>query len=497
MTLYSKTREIPESLRRYAEERRESEQRKKQNKEDEASASSPIRKENESAISTSSRREIPESLHKYAEERRASVQKKTATTTNNVSDNNTTAYGKNDPDTLSQRLQALENRRVELRRELSGMRSSGATNSASIAAEERDVRAQIDEIRAELDWWDNSGYDSKAEELHKAATSAESALTAKRQTGKTITEELEERSAAISDMMQQLMEMESDFDQNPTEELAAQYNAAAQQYNQMIADYNALYDEYEPMSEQYNAAIDEYNAFVDKYKDKIGQPRDASWWDATIGSLKRGYYNSLYGEESFSQMMGDSNEADKYKQILAGDEYAFEADGLLKGGLSGMMEQLGQQARQFTNPRTLAFATTAAGAAGIAGQLGPQVLIPEEVVTMPGAFAAGIAAGSAVSNLEIEGGLAYQEMLELGISPEVAGAIGMAVGGANAGLEALQVDDLLKSMKVFQRTEGFDSLLGLVVSELKRRFPGVASNVLQEVAQEGVTISGAQVANKL
>ena len=84
MTLYDKKREVPESLRRYAEERRASEKRKKQNKEDEASVSSSIWKENESAVSSSQRREAPAALRKYAEERRASEQRKTA---NTASDN--------------------------------------------------------------------------------------------------------------------------------------------------------------------------------------------------------------------------------------------------------------------------------------------------------------------------------------------------------------------------------------------------------------------------
>ena len=84
MTLYDKKREVPESLRRYAEERRASEKRKQQNKEDEASVSSSIWKENESAISSSQRREAPAALRKYAEERRASEQRKTSNAIGNI-----------------------------------------------------------------------------------------------------------------------------------------------------------------------------------------------------------------------------------------------------------------------------------------------------------------------------------------------------------------------------------------------------------------------------
>lgn len=86
MTLYDKKREVPESLRRYAEERRASEKRKQQNKEDEASVSSSIWKENESAVSSSQRREAPAALRKYAEERRASEQRKVTRPIDHIED---------------------------------------------------------------------------------------------------------------------------------------------------------------------------------------------------------------------------------------------------------------------------------------------------------------------------------------------------------------------------------------------------------------------------
>ena len=52
------------------------------------------------------------------------------------------------------------------------------------------------------------------------------------------------------------------------------------------------------------------------------------------------------------------------------------------------------------------------------------------------------------SSYEIEAGLAYNEMLEAGISEETAKKVATAVGGVNAGLEALQVDELLDAWKV-------------------------------------------------
>ena len=44
----------------------------------------------------------------------------------------------------------------------------------------------------------------------------------------------------------------------------------------------------------------------------------------------------------------------------------------------------------------------AAGAAAIGGQLGPQALLPEEIITVPAAFAGGLATASAIEGGKVE-----------------------------------------------------------------------------------------------
>jgi hypothetical protein len=145
----------------------------------------------------------------------------------------------------------------------------------------------------------------------------------------------------------------------------------------------------------YNSGLfeDGYD-FGDVTKTILGITDDtASLKDLTWNSAKRGYYNSRYGEESFKAMDGLANDKETYKNILAGEEYQFTPGSKLAEGVSGAFELIGQQARQFTHPRTLAATGTAAGLAAIAGQAGPQVLVPEEVVTVPGAAIAAFKAG--------------------------------------------------------------------------------------------------------
>ena len=227
------------------------------------------------------------------------------------------------------------------------------------------------------------------------------------------------------------------------------------------------------------------------------KPRKATLYDMTIGSIKRGYDNAVYGRELYKDMTGQENQADEYAQKMAGDEYNFEAGGFLSRALSGVMEFFGQQVRQWTDPLSVGLAGTAATGAAIAGQAGPQVLVPEEVITVPGAFLAGLQVGSTKANFEIEAGHAYKEMLDNGISEETASKIATGVGIGNAALEFVQLDELAKSFKILDKIGADDSIIGAVKRELTRRGVDIAKETAQEVAQEGVTIAGTQIGSKI
>ena len=227
------------------------------------------------------------------------------------------------------------------------------------------------------------------------------------------------------------------------------------------------------------------------------KPRKATLYDMTIGSIKRGYDNAVYGRELYKDMTGQENQADEYAQKMAGDEYNFEAGGFLSRALSGGMELLGQQVRQWTDPLSVGLAGTAATGAAIAGQAGPQVLVPEEVITVPGAFLAGLQVGSTKANFEIEAGHAYKEMLDNGISEETASKIATGVGIGNAALEFVQLDELAKSFKILDKIGADDSIIGAVKRELTRRGVDIAKETAQEVAQEGVAIAGTQIGSKI
>ena len=228
-----------------------------------------------------------------------------------------------------------------------------------------------------------------------------------------------------------------------------------------------------------------------------GEYRKANLKDIFVNSVKQGYYNSLYGAESYKSMSGRKNDKEKYANILDSDDYKFVPQGKIASAVSGAAGLLGQQVYQTTNPTALAMGATAAAGAAIAGQAGPQVLVPEEVLTVPSAFVTGLKIASAEKNYEIEAGLAYNEMLENGVSEKTARNVAAIVGGVNAGLEALQLDELAKSVQILKNNPLTGEASKRLSQYLIEKGLSLGNETLQEVLQEGSTIAGAQIANKI
>ena len=228
-----------------------------------------------------------------------------------------------------------------------------------------------------------------------------------------------------------------------------------------------------------------------------GEYRKANLKDILVNSAKQGYYNSLYGAESYKSMSGRKNDKEKYANILDSDDYKFVPQGKIASAVSGAASLLGQQVYQTTNPTALAMGATAAAGAAIAGQAGPQALVPEEVFTVPSAFVTGLKIASAEKNYEIEAGLAYNEMLENGVSEKTARNVAAIVGGVNAGLEALQLDELAKSVQILKNNPLTGEASKRLSQYLIEKGLSLGNETLQEVLQEGSTIAGAQIANKI
>ncbi|MFW5937082.1 MAG: hypothetical protein ACOCS6_03405, partial [Desulfosalsimonas sp.] len=162
--------------------------------------------------------------------------------------------------------------------------------------------------------------------------------------------------------------------------------------------------------------------------------------------------------------------------------------------------------------RGLEYASWAAGAATVLGQMGPQAATPEEVITVPGAAAAGYWAGTKVGMAEamfqLEGGLAFEEFSQMEdengepMDKEAAAAAATAVGAINAGLEFVGTRQFLRTIP------GGEKLMGKLsrdrvkqalknpsvrksLSRVAGRYAGaVGMESLTEMAQESVQAIG-------
>lgn len=279
------------------------------------------------------------------------------------------------------------------------------------------------------------------------------------------------------------------------------YESASKELSNIMLDANGLVENPDRIREL-SKQVTELGKTIDdvkkEYKILSDDPnvRNATLKDMTVNALKRGYYNTKLGMESYADMMGDtSNEKQKYTDILAGDDYQYENTEWWHKLIGGAFEQAGQWGGQI-DERAVAMGTGFAGGAWALGQAGPQIAAPEEVISVPGAFATGLKTGMAYNAYESEAGHAYNTMREIGVSEDTARAVAIAVGGGIAALEAAQLDEVVKGFKVLDATGADDTLMKRLGKELLAKGIDVAKETGQEVLQEGLAIGGETLASK-
>ena len=233
------------------------------------------------------------------------------------------------------------------------------------------------------------------------------------------------------------------------------------------------------------------------YNSLTGGPREASLGEILFTSVAKGYNQARYGEESFKEMEGLSNEKDAYGERLDSDKYNYKSYNWLGEAVSNTAEQVGTWARSVSHPLAIGTGVANASKAAIAGQVGPQSFLAEEIFTVPIAYWRGSRVGRTAQMYMMEAGHAYNEMLEAGIPQKTARRIALAVGTVNAGLEMFQVDELLDAYKVTRKSGATPNFAKKILDELIERGVDVAAEVGTEILQEGVTIAGTQIGSKI
>ena len=167
----------------------------------------------------------------------------------------------------------------------------------------------------------------------------------------------------------------------------------------------------------------------------------------------------------------------------------------------------------------LAMGLPAAAVAALAGQAGPQVALPEEIITVPGAFATfgtiGAVYGGAKRAVEIEAGLMFDELLQMKgpngerINPQVAVSIASGVGFVNGLLEVAQIDELIKTVPggrkilrkgiktAISKVVKNKTLLKLAGKQIWSYSKTIGVETLQELSQESSNIVGGELAKYL
>jgi len=169
--------------------------------------------------------------------------------------------------------------------------------------------------------------------------------------------------------------------------------------------------------------------------------------------------------------------------------------------------------------RGLALGMGAGAIAAVAGQAGPQIATPEELITVPAAFTGMFGVGMLSGTLEnigqIEAGLAYDELLDLkdkkgqGLDPALAKGAAAGVGVVNGLLELGQIKLLIKTIP------GGDKLLsGAIRAATKKAITSkalhnlafkkaaqygkfIGEETLQEIAQESTNIVAGALTTEL
>jgi len=205
------------------------------------------------------------------------------------------------------------------------------------------------------------------------------------------------------------------------------------------------------------------------------------------------------------QVMFDPNNPEKAKAVEILQQQLNDAQidtsnkTFLARGVIGALKQLPLRGRSLVHGAKYGApgAAVGAGAAAIAGQLGPQIALPEEIATVPlGAWfgaKTGMKLGSTIYMAQQEMGPAYFQYRSQGMTHEEAFAPALAAGVINGVVETLQLDRFIKTIPGLGTA--IDEVKKRAVLEIMKNYAQyVALETSEEVIQSLVTNTMGQIA---
>lgn len=244
---------------------------------------------------------------------------------------------------------------------------------------------------------------------------------------------------------------------------------------------------------------------------RIGEKWKTGEAQTELGLLRA---RQLYGEDTPKIQ----SRIDQIKQEMP--KPGKEKRGLFERAVGAAAEMLPTQIEGMKRgmKRGLTLGAGAAGITALAGQAGPQAAFPEEIITVPSAFAGMYGVGMLSGTLEnignIEAGLAYDELMDLKdkegnrLNPSIAKGAAASVGIINGLIEASQINLLLKTIpggqallrgainKTLKKVLAEKTLKNIALKQAGKYGTFIAAETGQEILQETTNIIAAEVAKE-
>ena len=265
-----------------------------------------------------------------------------------------------------------------------------------------------------------------------------------------------------------------------------------------------------------------------RYRDQIDEGvkinPEAAAKRATLGervkqSFDIGVKQNQVGELGYQYIItGDPKYLDAINRIgMPGANDVYLSEGKLETAFRAaakMLPMMADTAAESTHAG-LSTGMAVAGAVALLGQAGPQAALPEEIVTVPAAFATGFTAGAGAKAFEAtmrkEAGLALSEIITLKdadgkpIDPGIARAASFGIGVINGAIEVAQIKMLVKTIpglnnilsKALIETVADKTVKEKLISLASAYAKTVTAETGQEVAQESTNIVFEELAKRV
>lgn len=286
----------------------------------------------------------------------------------------------------------------------------------------------------------------------------------------------------------------------------------------LVDDLRSILDENPELADWYSQDDNPAAIKIDELRQLSG----LSWlWRSASSAFQAGGQDVDLANLRYRQMMGVATNDEVSRADLLGaarEPRSYGADTWLEKGWTGAAQQLPIMGEAIFGGLSRGVEGAAYGAtiAALAGQAGPQIATPEELVTVPAGMATGYAVGAVAGQWEasfrLEAGLAFDEFLDFrdeegkAIDPDIARVAALISGASGAMLEVYGV------RKLGELVPGLDRLTGtfgrnavreaLARPSIRDAFKNFATNtfkagvteVATEIGQEAITMFAGEMA---